>query len=299
MDQANNADLSLVDENCYIVTMDNIILYAIPAFIALIVIEWLVSWRKQHPVYGGKDTAACLAMGVGNVIISAATAGLVLMLYLWLYEHRIFDIPMIWWSWLILLFAEDFCYYWFHRAHHRIRFMWAAHVNHHSSEKYNLAVALRQSWMTPVTGNWLFWAPLALLGFPPAMILTQKAINLLYQFWIHTELVNRLGPLEWIFNTPSHHRVHHGSNPQYIDKNYAGIFIIWDRLFGTFEPEGDKVQFGLTKNIDTYNPVRIAFHEFASIARDAGSASNWRDRLRYVFGLTGWKPDTPNHQSAR
>ncbi|MCX5739849.1 MAG: sterol desaturase family protein, partial [Proteobacteria bacterium] len=187
------------------------------------------------------------------------------------------------------LLADDFCYYWFHRLHHEVRFFWAAHVTHHSSQRYNLATALRQSW-SPMTAL-PFYAPLPLLGFDPLMLVTVHAINLLYQFWIHTELIDRLGPFEWVFNTPSHHRVHHASNPIYLDRNYAGILIIWDRLFGTFEPEREAPIYGLTKNISTYNPVRIAFHEWVAVMRDALRPNPLAVRIGYLVNPPGWSPD--------
>jgi sterol desaturase/sphingolipid hydroxylase (fatty acid hydroxylase superfamily) len=173
---------------------------------------------------------------------------------------------------------------------HDVRFLWAAHVNHHSSEFYNLSTALRQSWTTPFTGLPFYW-PLALAGLDPVMILTLEAMNTLYQYWIHTELVGRIGPLEHVLNTASHHRVHHGTNVEYLDRNHAGIFIIWDKLFGTFEPEGAPVVYGLTKNIGTYRPVDIAFHEFRSMFADVRRATTWRDKLGYLFAPPGWSPD--------
>jgi sterol desaturase/sphingolipid hydroxylase (fatty acid hydroxylase superfamily) len=211
-------------------------------------------------------------------------------MYAWLYEHRLLSVGSGIGAWLLLLVAEDFCYYWFHRSHHEVRLLWAAHENHHSSQKYNLSTALRQSWTTPITHP-LFWTPLALVGFTPWMILTAQAWSLLYQFWIHTESIRSLGPLEWFLNTPSHHRVHHGANVEYLDRNHGGIFIIWDRLFGTFEPERAKVVYGLTSNIKTYNPLRIATHEYASIARDVKAAPTLGAKLGYLFAPPGWSHD--------
>jgi sterol desaturase/sphingolipid hydroxylase (fatty acid hydroxylase superfamily) len=265
--------------------VSQIIYFSIPVFILLIAAELLYARVTRRQLYEWRDTLACLAMGLGNVIISAGWKALVWgAVFYWIYQYRLFDIPMTaWWAWALILVLEDFCYYWFHRLHHEVRCLWAAHVNHHSSEHLNLAVALRQSWTTPITGM-LFWAPLALLGFHPLMILTQQAISLLYQFWIHTQAIKSLGPLEWVMNTPSHHRVHHGSNPQYLDKNYAGIFIVWDRLFGSFEPEREPVRYGLTHNINTFNPVKIAFHEWVAIAREARAARSGRAALYRIFG---------------
>jgi len=191
---------------------------------------------------------------------------------------------------VLLFFAEDFTYYWYHRASHEVRFLWAAHENHHSSERYNLSTALRQSWTTPFTEMLFYW-PLPLLGFHPTMLLTQKAVSLLYQFWIHTELIDRLGAAERLFNTPSNHRVHHGSNLEYLDRNHGGILIVWDRLFGTFEPERARVRYGLTKRLESFNPLTIAFHEWSALARDVRRADSWRARLAYVFAPPGWSPD--------
>ena len=168
---------------------------------------------------------------------------------------------------MLLFFADDFSYYWFHRCSHESRFFWASHVVHHSSTHYNLSTALRQTWV-PMT-YLPFWLWLPALGFAPWMVLLAQAWSLIYQFWIHTERIKRLPrPLEAVLNTPSHHRVHHGSNEVYLDRNYAGILIIWDKLFGTYEPEGERVRYGLTKNIGTFNPVRAAFHEYVAMWHD-------------------------------
>jgi sterol desaturase/sphingolipid hydroxylase (fatty acid hydroxylase superfamily) len=273
--------------------VSNIVLYAIPAFLVLIVLE--VFWARRHPEdivgYERRDTFASLSMGILNVGISGVAKLASIPFFAWLYTHRVADLgqPSMWWSWVVLLFAEDFFYYWFHRTHHEVRLFWAAHVNHHSSQHYNLSTALRQALLTPVTGP-IFWAPLALLGFPPVMILTAQAWSLLYQFWLHTEAIGKLGPLEWILNTPSHHRVHHGKNVIYLDRNHAGIFIIWDRLFGTFQKEEERVIYGLTKDIETFNPIKIGFHELAAISRDVVRAPGL-SKLGYMFAPPGWSHD--------
>ena len=273
--------------------MSNLVLYSIPAFVVLVLLE--LAWTRRHPQLRGyetRDTFASLSMGVINVGISAGAKFLSIPMFALLYEHRVVDVVAALgaWSWLVLLFAEDLCYYWFHRLHHEVRVLWAAHVNHHSSQYYNLSTALRQPLLTPFTGP-MFWAPLALVGFPPAMILTAQAVSLLYQFWLHTEAVDRLGPLEWFMNTPSHHRVHHGKNVPYLDKNHAGIFIIWDRLFGTFAREDEKVVYGLTTDIQTFNPLRIGFHEFGAIGRDVARAPTLGAKLGYLFAPPGWSHD--------
>ena len=229
-------------------------------------------------------------MGVGNVIINAGMKILIFGFYYALYQYRLFEISPLWWSWVLLFVAEDFCYYWYHRGHHEIRFLWAAHVNHHSSTHYNLSTALRQPWTTVFTG-FIFWAPLPLIGFPIEMIVVMQAISLLYQYWLHTEVIDRLGWFESIFNTPSHHRVHHGRNPQYLDRNHAGILIIWDRLFGTFEPEDEPVDYGLTKNIETYNLLKVAFHEWQAMFKDIFVVEGWKAKLGYFLQPPGWRHD--------
>jgi sterol desaturase/sphingolipid hydroxylase (fatty acid hydroxylase superfamily) len=272
--------------------VSNLVLYAIPAFIVAMVVEGI--WSRRHPEvagYDNRDTAASLSLGLSNVIINGGTKLLSIPFFAWLYMHRVAGLGTgAWWSWLALFFLEDHSYYWFHRIHHEVRILWACHVNHHSSQRFNFSTALRQPLLTPFTGP-IFWAPLALLGYPPWMILTAQAWSLLYQFWLHTEAVDRLGPLEWVLNTPSHHRVHHGKNVPYLDKNHGGILILWDRLFGTFAPEVEAVAYGLTKDIHSYNPVVIGFHDFAAIAADLRRAPDLRSRLGYLLRPPGWSHD--------
>jgi sterol desaturase/sphingolipid hydroxylase (fatty acid hydroxylase superfamily) len=276
-----------------------VIYVAIPVFLITMLIEWLWSRPRVGAAgpaggvikgYARPDTLASLAMGVGNVLITAVTKLGMLALLTVVYEHRLFTLPDVWWTWVVLLFAEDLCYYAFHRTSHEVRLFWAAHVNHHSSQHYNLSTALRQSWTTPFTAPW-FWLPLPLFGFAPWMVLLQQAVSLLYQYWIHTEAIDRLPrPIEWIFNTPSHHRVHHGANPEYLDRNHGGILIIWDRLFGTFEPERAPVRFGLTTNLGSHHPVHIAFHEWRSMLADAWRAGSLAHALGFLFRPPGWHP---------
>src|SRR4051812_38674357 len=234
-------------------------------------------------------------MGVGNVAISALTTLGAVALWSWAYQHRALSLgqPKLWWSWLLLFFAEDICYYLFHRAHHAVRFLWAAHVSHHTSQYFNLSTALRQPWLTPITGP-VFWLPLALLGYSAPMILTAQAVSLIYQFWIHTETLRKLPrPLEWLLNTPSHHRVHHGKNVAYLDRNHGGVLIVWDRLFGTFtaEDEREPVRYGITHDLTSFNPFRIAAHELAAIARDLRQAGSLRAACAYLLAPPGWSPD--------
>jgi sterol desaturase/sphingolipid hydroxylase (fatty acid hydroxylase superfamily) len=273
----------------------NLIYYAIPFFIVTVIFEAIVLYKKQPKSYNVKDTFASLAMGVGNVLVNFVSKLLVVLIITFLYENfRLTTVPFVWWSWLLILFADDFFYYWAHRMGHESRFFWASHIVHHSSQKYNLSTALRQTW-TGGFFTFVFYLALPILGFHPLMIFTQMSISLIYQYWIHTELIHKMPKwFEAIFNTPSHHRVHHGSNPLYLDRNHAGIFIIWDKLFGTFQPEleDEKVIYGLTSNIDTFNPIKIAFHEWTSVFKDAFSAkTSFLNKLNYFIKPPGWKHD--------
>ncbi|MEV4707594.1 sterol desaturase family protein [Actinoplanes sp. NPDC049316] len=269
------------------------VLYAVPAFLLLIVME-VLSFRflpdDEEKGYEARDTATSLSMGIGSQVVGVPWKLVTAVAFAGLYVLSPIKLdPHDWWVWVLLFFADDFAYYWFHRLHHEVRVLWAGHVVHHSSQFFNLSTALRQSW-TPMT-SLPFWLGLAALGFPPWMIFLQQSVSLAYQFFLHTERVDRLPrPVEWFFNTPSHHRVHHGSNDPYLDRNYGGILIVWDRLFGSFEPEGEQVKYGLTSNIETYNPLRVATHEYAAIWRDLRSARTWRDRAGYLFGRPGWQP---------
>ncbi|MFF8507701.1 sterol desaturase family protein [Streptomyces sp. NPDC015492] len=269
------------------------VMYAIPAFVLLVAVEAL-SYRflpdGDERGYEVRDTVTSMSMGAGSQVVGLPWKAVAVLAYAALYSVSPWEwSPSSVWTWVLLFFADDLAYYVFHRAHHRVRVLWASHVVHHSSVRFNLSTALRQSW-TPMT-TLPFWLPLALLGIPPWMILLQQSFSLVYQFFLHTERVDKLWrPVEYVFNTPSHHRVHHGSNNVYLDRNYGGILIVWDRLFGTFEPEGERVVYGLTKNITTYNPVRVAFHEYAATWRDVRTARRWRDRAGHLFGPPGWSP---------
>ena len=265
-------------------------IYAIPAFFVLMLAESAITARRRIRGYETRDTAASLTMGVGNVLIDLVMKSVHFSLLTAVATFAPLHLGGQWWEWALLLLGTDFCYYWFHRLSHEVRFLWAAHVNHHSSRRYNLSTALRQSWTTPFTVMLFYW-PLALIGFDPLHILAAIAVNTLYQFWIHTEVIDRLGPLETVINTPSHHRVHHGRNVEYLDRNYGGMLITWDRLFGTYEPERAPVDYGLTKNIETYHPVRVAFHEWQAMLRDARGAGCLRDALNYLIQPPGWSAD--------
>ncbi|WP_274061254.1 sterol desaturase family protein [Vibrio parahaemolyticus] len=212
------------------------------------------------------------------------TGLLIAHFYLWMFDWRLFDIEMSVSTFLLLMLLQDFFYYWFHRASHRIRWMWAAHVVHHSSERMNFSTAFRQSLMYPLAGMWLFWLPLVIIGFDPKWVVFVVLLNLGLQFFVHTQLIRSLGPLEWVFNTPSHHRVHHGINRQYIDKNYAGVLIIWDRMFGTFEPEIETVRYGISKPVNSFNPIKVTFAEWKDMFNEVRRPNlTWRQRWRCLF----------------
>ena len=272
-----------------------IIIYAIPFFVLAMLLEFFVTSAKNIKSYTAKDAFSSIAMGLGNVFIGFVSKLFVFAALYYVYENlRIFTIPIIWWIFIILFFLDDFSYYWFHRTSHENRFFWASHVVHHSSKHYNLSTALRQTW-TGSFYSFIFWLWLPLIGFHPGMIIFQMSISLLYQFWIHTELIQKTPKwIEFFFNTPSHHRVHHGSNPIYLDRNHAGILIIWDKLFGTFQPElkSEKVKYGLVVNIKTYNPIFIAFNEWGALFKDLNTKNiSVRNRIRYLYKPPGWKHD--------
>lgn len=273
----------------------NLIYFAIPFFIVSMLLELFITTRQKIKTYETKDAFTSIAMGLGNVAINLVSKGLVLLALFFVYENfRLFTIPLAWWSFVLLFFADDLSYYWFHRVSHECRLFWASHVVHHSSEHYNLSTALRQTWSGSFY-SFVFWLWLPLLGFHPAMILLQMSISLLYQFWIHTEAINKLPKwFEAVMNTPSHHRVHHGSNPIYLDRNHAGILIIWDKLFGTFQAELDdeKVVYGLVENIHTYNPIKVAYIEWYNMLKDVFSGrKSFSNRMKYFVKPPGWKHD--------
>lgn len=275
--------------------LPNLILYAIPFFITTVIIEAAFIYKKSPKTYILKDTLASLSMGIGNFFIGIISKLLIVIVVTFLYENfRFTTIPFAWYAWFLIIVAGDFCYYWFHRISHENRFFWASHIVHHSSEKYNLSTALRQTW-TGSFFSFVFYLVLPILGFHPIMILAQMSISLLYQYWIHTEFIHKMPSwFEAIFNTPSHHRVHHGSNPIYLDRNHAGIFIIWDKLFDTFQLElkKEKVIYGLTTNINTFNPLTIAFHEWLAVFKDAiTSKTSIVNKLKYFIKPPGWKHD--------
>ncbi len=271
----------------------NILVNAVPGFVLLIIVEIIYAVRMRRELYEVKDAATSISLGLGNLFIGIVTKGVILVVFSFLYIYRAFTIPWnAWWAWGLCFFADDFSYYWFHRVSHSVRFFWASHVVHHSSERYNLAAALRQTWTGNITGAFVFWVWMPLVGFHPGMIMTMQSVSLLYQFWIHTEGIDRMPKwYEFLFNTPSHHRVHHGSDLLYLDKNHAGTLIVWDRMFGTFQEEQFRPKYGLTKNVKTYNPVLVAFHEWINIFKDLRKARTPGHWWHYLFDAPGWSHD--------
>ena len=289
--------------------LDALDLLAVPYFVITMIVEWRVLRKRPHRTLGDmydatpeqlsgtqlppdplvpmgyerRDTVASLSALLGSVAIGLALTAPHGRAERFMYRHRVSNFGSRRSKFVTALVLWDFLYYWEHRWMHEVRLLWAHHVTHHSSERYNLSTALRQPW-SPFLVWWVFW-PRSLLGYDSATIRKAGQLNLLYQYWIHTETIDRLPPAaEAVLNTASHHRVHHGANQQYLDKNYGGILIVWDKLFGTFEPEVRRIKYGLTKNIHTYNPLRIGYHEFVAIARDVRRSHGWRTCLTHVFG---------------
>ncbi|WP_024792846.1 sterol desaturase family protein [Tomitella biformata] len=289
--------------------------FAIPAFVVFLLIEWGVaiararseatanigasgmgpSDMRAHPPVGGYDAAdarASIGMGLVSIATLAAWKALALIGYaaVYVYIAPWHLPPGAWYTWLLLIVGVDLLYYAYHRMAHRVRLMWATHQAHHSSEHYNLATALRQKWNN--SGEILMFLPLPLLGMPPALVFVGFSVSLVYQFFIHTERVQKLPrPIEFLFNTPSHHRVHHGRDQDFLDRNYGGILIIWDRMFGTFTPETRRPLYGLTQPVDTNNLWRLQVREYQAIARDWRGAKGWRAKLGHTFGPPGWAPE--------
>lgn len=272
----------------------NPVMYAIPFFFLLMGIEIYINWKDRSENYVFKDAAASLAMGLGSVFSDIVAKSCAFFMFTFFYNETGFfkeNLSFTILGWILIFFLDDFCFYWHHRTSHQVRLFWAAHVNHHSSQYYHLASALRQSW-TEMWYKYFFYVILAIIGFHPIMILTQIGFSLIYQFWVHTIYIKKLpNIIEFIFNTPSHHRVHHSSDIEYLDKNHGGILIIWDRIFGTFQKEEKAIRYGITSNINTYNPFKIATHEFKAIWSDMKKAPTFKAKLGYIFAPPGWSHD--------
>lgn len=272
-----------------------------PLFLAAIGLEAIWSRRQGLDWYRGRDTFVSLCMLVASALVELLPRLLAVGLMFKLHEiSPLRDVVgRQWWAWLLLFFLDDFTYYWFHRMNHEVRLLWAGHVNHHSSQYLNFGTALRQG-VGERVHKFLFWLWLPLLGFDPFMIITMIGISLFYQFWIHTHAVDRMHPwLEAVLNTPSHHRVHHGSNVRYLDCNHGGVLIIWDRMFGTFSPEAEEepVRYGLTTNIDGDKVFTVLGHEYLSLWRDMRAAPGWGDRWRYLALAPGWSHAGPDKRA--
>jgi len=262
----------------------NIIVWAVPFMIFFSALEMLISYLQDRKYYEKKETIGSVLVGVGNLVVSAGIKVVLLYLVVWIYNFIPWRMALNWWTLIPCYIIFDLCSYWAHRISHQQRFWWATHVAHHSGEHYNLTVSFRLSWVQHI--KIIFFLPISFLGFHPIIFFVTDQIAVLFQFWVHTEYIRKCPKwIEYIFATPSNHRVHHGSQEQYIDKNYGATFIFWDRLFGTYEPEVEKVQYGITTNIDNKaNPFHINFHEYKDMLKDVKRAKGWRKKLFYIFG---------------
>lgn len=270
------------------------------ASLALVELFWIkVVCRGDYP---WADAAASIGVKVGEKLIKLASAGILGPVYFWVWDHRLWTLRLDGvLPWLAAFLMLEFCYYWEHRLHHEVRWMWAGHRTHHSATRLNLPAAVRASWTGLISGTWLFFLPMIWLGVHPLAVFFLLALNLIYQFWLHTELVPKLGPLEWVLNTPSHHRVHHAMNPRYLDTNYGGVLIVFDRVFGTFAQEclDEPCRYGLVKPEPSRNPFVIVFREYAAIVADLRRSTGLRDVVGYLFGPPGWSPEGSGETSRR
>ena len=267
-------------------TVNEVYAIGAPIVLAMIFVEILISNWQQKNYYKTQDTLCTIGLLAGNIIVAFSIKGLILALHFYLYQYKIFELSgmlPLWLFWILTFVVIDLVFYIYHRMSHRIRFLWAIHLSHHSSEEMNFAVSFRQAWFGPIS-KIPFFMVLPLLGFDPTIIAAAGVISTLWGIVGHTQIIGKLGVLEWIFNTPSHHRVHHGSNEQYIDKNYGNLLIIWDRMFGTFEPEKEKVKFGLVNNVNTFNPTKITFMAWSSMIEDINNKQSLGEVLRIIFG---------------
>ena len=257
----------------------------IPIVLAMIFVEILISNWQQKNYYKTQDTLCTIGLLAGNIIVAFSIKGLILALHFYLYQYKIFELSgmlPLWLFWILTFVVIDLVFYIYHRMSHRIRFLWAIHLSHHSSEEMNFAVSFRQAWFGPIS-KIPFFMVLPLLGFDPTIIAAAGVISTLWGIVGHTQIIGKLGFIEWVFNTPSHHRVHHGSNKQYIDKNYGNLLIIWDRMFGTFEPEEEPVKFGLVNNVNTYNPAKITFMAWSSMIDDIKKKKNLSEMFSTIM----------------
>ena len=268
------------------ITYNQVYAVGVPIVLFMILVEVLASSWDKKSYYKKGDTLCTIGLLLGNIAMVYAFKGLTLALHFYIFQFKLFDISQsmpLWANWILTFILIDFVFYIYHRMSHRVRFLWAIHMSHHSSEEMNFAVSFRQAWFGPVS-KIPFFIILPLIGLDPTIIAIAGVISTLWGIVGHTQIINKLGPLEWIFNTPSHHRVHHGSNEQYIDKNYGNLLIIWDRMFGTFEPEKELVKYGLVKNVNTYNPIKITFMGWIDIFNNMKNASNFTEAIYFLLG---------------
>ena len=268
---------------------------AAPIFISFVVLEILAFKRKKQKGYSWRESLATLGVGIGHKLSGLFRFSFITALSSWLWSHRLWDISLdSLWGYPLLFICVEFCYYWYHRCSHTIRWMWASHCVHHSPEEFNILASFRLSWTSMISGDFLFFLPLVWLGFQPSAIGFMLALNLLYQSWVHTDLLPRVAPIDLVLNTPSNHRVHHASNDIYLDKNYGGVLIIFDHLFGTYAKEDDQIvcRYGLVTPIDSVNPFWIALHEWIAIIRDVSKSQTLREALNYLFAHPGWRPES-------
>lgn len=267
------------------------VVIAIPVYLLLMGIELIFEQFQKTKRYRLNDAITNISCGIGQQVVKVFFQVITIAAYTFIYEKlAFFKVENTTLNYIILFIAWDLCYYWAHRMSHEINLFWSGHQVHHQSEEYNLSVALRQSWFQIFFTSFFFW-PLALLGFAPKAIVIVAGFNLLYQFWIHTEAIDKMGFLEWFMNTPSHHRVHHGRNPKYIDKNHAGVFIIWDRMFGTFQEEEERPVYGITNPINSWNPIWVHFSHFQIIGKQLKQTPGLLNKLKVLFYKPGWRPE--------
>ena len=272
----------------------SVVIWFLPAFAVAIIIEAILYRRAKGKAYPWKESLLSLVIAIGHNIAGVINNTVIIAIFgaaVW--ELRIYTMPMdTWWAWGLLFLLEELAYYWYHRAAHRVRFMWATHSVHHSPEELTLASAYRLAWTPILSASWVFFLPLIWIGFHPAVVFGLLGISLVYQFWLHSTLIPKLGPLEYVLNTPSAHRVHHASNEAYIDRNFGGILIVFDRLFGTYRQEDDGVtlRYGVMPPMHSSNPLVIVYGEFIALLKDVWQAKNWGDRWRLVFMPPGWSP---------
>lgn len=269
----------------------NPIILSIPIYFALIGIELLIQAFKKYRIYRLNDAITNISCGITQQVSGIFFKILSVAAYQYVYENfSFFEIAPTWYSLILLFVLVDFFYYWAHRKSHEVNLFWGGHVVHHQSEDYNFSVALRQG-SFQVIWTFIFYLPIAMLGFDTLSFVLLSGLVTVYQFWIHTETIGKLGPIEWVFNTPSHHRVHHGRNPKYIDKNHAGVFIVWDKMFGTFQKEEEKPTYGITKQTASWNPIWVNLQHYIEMASGLRQMTGIKNKFNYIFNKPGWLPE--------